>query len=170
MVLKLKLNKPDCLHRSMGMSSYSMANNMANANQCLQQQAAAYSFMHHPSAHGGHGARNPYDPIGLGYSRHSACPSAAQMHAMQSVNSQFGSVNNSANSTGLISPGVSVPVQVPGSSDLMTSASNYWSRIQWMHCSIDYRHHAPARLARLHVELHLYQVQSMFVPLRVTRL
>lgn len=82
----------------MGMSSYSMSNNMANANQCLQQQAAAYSFMH-PPTHATHN-RNPYDPIGLGYSRHSTCPSAAQMHAMQSVNGQFGSVNNSTTSTG----------------------------------------------------------------------
>lgn len=145
----------------MGMSSYTMSNNMANANQCLQQQAAAYSFMH-PPTHASIAGRNPYDHIGLGYSRHSTCPSAAQMHAMQSVNGQFG--NNSTSSTGkswtppespptstannhwltgsssklytgLISPGVSVPVQVPGqtSNDLsnaMTAASNYWSRIQ----------------------------------------
>lgn len=135
---------------------------MANANQCLQQQAAAYSFMH-PPTHASITARNPYDHIGLGYSRHSTCPSAAQMHAMQTVNGQFG--NNTTSSTGkwmslfdfliplnwtnkhklthdllffqtgLISPGVSVPVQVPGqtSNDLsnaMTAASNYWSRIQ----------------------------------------
>ena len=85
------------------MSSYTMSNNMAHANQCLQQQAAAYSFMPHPPTHGSHSARNPYgsiDPIGLGYSRHSTCPSAAQMHAMQSVNGQFGAVNNTTNSTG----------------------------------------------------------------------
>lgn len=117
------------------MSSYSMSNNMAaNANQCLQQQAAAYSFMHHhhPSSHAAHPSRNPYDSIGLGsYSRHPSCPSTAQMHAMQSVNGQFGSGHNGTSSTGLISPGVSVPVQVPGhTNDLMSSASNYWPRIQ----------------------------------------
>ncbi|XP_046917851.2 uncharacterized protein LOC124498175 isoform X3 [Dermatophagoides farinae] len=122
---------------SMGMSSYTMSNNMANANQCLQQQAAAYSFMHHPSTHSSHSARNPYDTIGLSYSRHSGCPSAAaaQMHAMQSVNGQFNHVNNSTagGSTGLISPGVSVPVQVPGqttnnlSNAMTVAANNYWS-------------------------------------------
>lgn len=120
-------------YSSMGMSSYSMANNM-NANSCLQQQAAAaaaassYSCMLPPAPGRG------YDPITLGgYSRPS-CPSAAQVHAMQSVNGQFGSVNNPTTSTGLISPGVSVPVQVPGqNSDLtnaMSAASNYWPRIQ----------------------------------------
>ncbi|KPM09330.1 Homeobox domain containing protein 8, partial [Sarcoptes scabiei] len=88
-----------------------------------------------PSMADTYGARNPYDAIGLGYSRHSGCPSAAQMHAMQSVNGQFNGVNNSTTSTGLISPGVSVPVQVPGHttdniSNAMTAASNYWSRIQ----------------------------------------
>ena len=136
----------------MGMSSYTMSNNMAHANQCLQQQAAAYPFMHHLPTHGTHSTRNPYDPIGLGYSRHSTCPSAAQMHAMQSVNGQFSAVNNAASSTGkpavdhwpqfqrssissgLISPGVSVPVQVPGQgndlSNAMSAASNYWPRIQ----------------------------------------
>ncbi|CAG2162807.1 unnamed protein product [Oppiella nova] len=118
-------------YSSMGMTSYSMANNMAS-NSCLQQQAAAaaaassYSCMLPP------GPGRGYDPITLGgYSRPS-CPSAAQVHAMQ--NGQFGGVNNPANSTGLISPGVSVPVQVPGqTTDLtnaMQAASNYWPRIQ----------------------------------------
>jgi hypothetical protein len=85
---------------SMGMSSYSMANNM-NANSCLQQQAAAaaaassYSCMLPP------GPGRGYDPITLGgYSRPS-CPSAAQVHAMQTVNGQFAGVNNPTTSTGI---------------------------------------------------------------------
>ncbi|CAG2121923.1 unnamed protein product, partial [Medioppia subpectinata] len=85
-------------YSSMGMASYSMANNMAS-NSCLQQQAAAaaaassYSCMLPP------GPGRGYDPIGLGgYSRQS-CPSAAQVHAMQTVNGQFGGVNNPATST-----------------------------------------------------------------------
>lgn len=82
----------------MGMPSYSMANNM-NPNSCLQQQAAAaaassYSCMLPP------GPGRAYDPITLGgYSRPS-CPSAAQVHAMQTVNGQFAAVNNPATSTG----------------------------------------------------------------------
>jgi len=114
-------------YSSMPMPSYSMANNMTT-NSCLQQQASSYSCMLPP------GPGRGYDHLTLGgYSRPS-CPSA---HAMQTVNGQFGAVNNPANSTGLISPGVSVPVQVPGQgtdlSNAMSAAAaatNYWPRIQ----------------------------------------
>ncbi|XP_054158846.1 paired box protein Pax-6-like isoform X2 [Oppia nitens] len=123
-------------YSSMGMTSYSMAANNMASNSCLQQQAAAaaaassYSCMLPP------GPGRGYDPIGLGGYSRPPCPSAAQVHAMQSVNGQFGSVNNPATSTGLISPGVSVPVQVPGQSSDLSNAmsaavsSNYWPRIQ----------------------------------------
>lgn len=111
----------------MGMSSYtSMSNNMAHANQCLQQQAAAaYPFMTHHAASshinsngagragsgaGGHpgvthphahpyGAIDPLGSLGSAYSRHQSCQSAAaQMHAHAMQNGQFG--NGGANSTG----------------------------------------------------------------------
>lgn len=66
--------------------------------------------------------RGTYDPLGpLGpYSRPPCGP--PQSHVMQS---QF---SNNGSSTGLISPGVSVPVQVPGQSADM--ATQYWPRIQ----------------------------------------
>lgn len=73
----------------MQMPSYSMANNMTS-NSCLQQQASqAYSCMLPP------GPGRGYEPLTLsGYPR-PGCPTA-----MQSVNGQFGSVNNPTNSTG----------------------------------------------------------------------
>ena len=84
----------------MGMSSYSMANNMTS-NSCLQQQAAAaaaassYSCMLPP------GPGRGYD-IGLGGYARPSCPSAAQVHAMQSMNGQFGGGNNPTTSTGTV--------------------------------------------------------------------
>lgn len=106
------------------MPTYSMATNMAPSS-CLQQQASSYSCMLPPG--GGRG----FDP--LSYSR-SSCPSAPQAtHPIQPLNGQFNSVNSgSSGSTGLISPGVSVPVQVPGhNSDLSNvSGHNYWPRVQ----------------------------------------
>ncbi|XP_023216606.1 paired box protein Pax-6-like isoform X2 [Centruroides sculpturatus] len=105
------------------MPSYSMANNMATSS-CLQQQTSSYSCMLPP------GGTRAYDPLSLGNYSRSTCPTA-QPHMMQSVNGQFTTVNNgSAASTGLISPGVSVPVQVPGQANDLNMASNYWPRLQ----------------------------------------
>ncbi|XP_067124803.1 paired box protein Pax-6-like isoform X1 [Centruroides vittatus] len=105
------------------MPSYSMANNMATSS-CLQQQTSSYSCMLPP------GGTRAYDPLSLGNYSRSSCPTA-QPHMMQSVNGQFTTVNNgSAASTGLISPGVSVPVQVPGQANDLNMASNYWPRLQ----------------------------------------
>lgn len=107
------------------MPAYSMSGNMA-PNSCLQQQASSYSCMLPP-------ARNPYDPLSLGSYSRSSCPTAPQTtHPVQPLNSQFNNTGSSA-STGLISPGVSVPVQVPGhSTDLAngTGQHSYWPRVQ----------------------------------------
>ncbi|KAG8195109.1 hypothetical protein JTE90_013586 [Oedothorax gibbosus] len=89
-------------------------------SSCLQQQTPSYSCMLPPG--GGRG----YDPLSLGnYTRPPACPTA-QSHMQPPVNSQFTN-NGSAGSTGLISPGVSVPVQVPGQTN---DLNNYWTRLQ----------------------------------------
>ncbi|EEC13842.1 paired box protein Pax-6, putative, partial [Ixodes scapularis] len=93
----------------------------AAAASCLQQQQQQQQ----------HGASSPYAPCVLAasgpatrspYEGLSGYP-ARPPH----LNAQLAA---GAGSTGLISPGVSVPVQVPGhgSGDL---ASSYWPRIQW---------------------------------------
>ncbi|XP_076304174.1 paired box protein Pax-6-like isoform X1 [Tachypleus tridentatus] len=105
------------------MSTYSMPNNMAPTS-CLQQQASSYSCMLPP------GSARSYDHLSLtSYSRPS-CPTA-QPYVMQPVNGQFSTVNNGGTgSTGLISPGLSVPVQVPGQPADLNMTSAYWPRIQ----------------------------------------
>jgi len=111
------------------MPAYSMASNMAQ-NSCLQQQAtSSYSCMLPP------GSVRGYDPLSLGsYSRGTSCPTAPQpTHpSIQSLNGQFNSVNSGSSSTGLISPGVSVPVQVSGHSSDLSNVTNqhYWPRVQ----------------------------------------
>lgn len=109
------------------MPSYSMSANMGGPNSCLQQQASSYSCMLPPGS-----GRNPYDPLSLGSYSRASCPSAPQAtHPVQQLNGQFQNSGSSA-STGLISPGVSVPVQVPGhSSDLSNvTGQHYWPRVQ----------------------------------------
>ena len=70
-------------YSSMPMPSYTMSSSMGS-NPCLQQQASAAAASSYPCMLPP-GAGRGYDPIGLsGYSRPSG-PSAAQMHAMQSV-------------------------------------------------------------------------------------
>ncbi|UYV76377.1 PAX6 [Cordylochernes scorpioides] len=101
----------------------------ASYSSCLQQQAApTYTCM----LPGAPGSRAPYDSLGAlgGYPRPAACPPtpAGQSHVMQPAG-QF-SNNASAGSTGVISPGVSVPVQVPGQTSDLSMASNYWPRLQ----------------------------------------
>ncbi|XP_022239030.1 paired box protein Pax-6-like isoform X1 [Limulus polyphemus] len=105
------------------MSTYSMSNNMAPSS-CLQQQTPSYSCML-PSG----SARN-YDPLSLGSYGRPSCPTA-QPYVMQPINGQFATVNNgSAGSTGLISPGLSVPVQVPSQPGELNMSTAYWPRIQ----------------------------------------
>ncbi|RWS30430.1 paired box protein Pax-6-like protein [Leptotrombidium deliense] len=108
------------------MPTYSMATNMAQSS-CLQQQGAgSYSCMLPP------GSGRSYDPLNLGSYSRSSCPSAPQAtHPVQPLNGQFNTVNSSS-STGLISPGVSVPVQVPGHASDLANVTNqhYWPRVQ----------------------------------------
>ncbi|XP_022246890.1 paired box protein Pax-6-like isoform X2 [Limulus polyphemus] len=105
------------------MSTYSMSNNMGPSS-CLQQQAPSYSCMLPP------GSARSYDPLSLGSYSRPSCPTA-QPYVMQPVNGQFHTVNNaSAGSTGLISPGLSVPVQVPAQTGELNMSSAYWPRIQ----------------------------------------
>lgn len=113
------------------MSSYSMAGSMAGASpaaSCLQQQSSSYSCMLPPPPPAG---TRSYEGLGSlgGYPR-ASCHSA-QNHVMQPMNGQYSSVSNGATgSTGLISPGVSVPVQVPGHTNDLNMAANYWPRLQ----------------------------------------
>ena len=124
------------------MPSYSMSGSNLQ-NSCLQQQASQYSCMLPPGR-----AANPYDPLSLGSyghhhhrttgcgpTAHQAVPhhqslNASQFAAAAAANSAAAAA--AAASTGLISPGVSVPVQVPGSaSDHLTAAGqHYWPRVQ----------------------------------------
>ncbi|XP_064480949.1 paired box protein Pax-6-like [Ornithodoros turicata] len=112
------------------MSSYSMAGSMAAASpSCLQQQSSSYSCMLPPPPPSA-GTRS-YEALGglSGYSRASC--HGAQNHVMQPMNGQYTSVSNgTTGSTGLISPGVSVPVQVPGQANDLNMAANYWPRLQ----------------------------------------
>ncbi|KAJ8975016.1 hypothetical protein NQ317_012454 [Molorchus minor] len=69
--------------------------------------------------------RPPSYDLGIGYgSRPSPC-SPSQPYQMNGH--QYNT--NGTSSTGLISPGVSVPIAVPGQTD-MTSHQSYWPRIQ----------------------------------------
>ncbi|XP_059481346.1 paired box protein Pax-6-like isoform X2 [Neocloeon triangulifer] len=103
------------------MPSFSMANQGASMGHvppasCLQQRDPTYACMTRPSHYG--------DPLGLGpYGRPSPC---SPSQAYQGMNGQYGT--NGSSSTGLISPGVSVPIAVPGQPGDMTS--QYWPRLQ----------------------------------------
>ncbi|GIY05127.1 cs-pax6 b [Caerostris extrusa] len=83
-------------------------------SSCLQQRdPGAYSYMLH-------------DTLSLGaYSRASCTPAQAMnSHPSYAVS------GTSPHSAGVISPGVTVPVQVPGQTPDISVASNYWPRIQ----------------------------------------
>nr|QKV26411.1 Pax6 [Lottia goshimai] len=104
--------------------SYSFSNTFATNPACLQSSSSgSYSCML-PD----YSSRN-YDALSLSnYSRPTCNPSNSHMPSHMNSNSA---------STGLISPGVSVPIQVPGgaapemSTHHMTSmSSQYWPRIQ----------------------------------------
>ncbi|XP_076471847.1 paired box protein Pax-6-like isoform X2 [Babylonia areolata] len=103
------------------MPSYSLSNNIGPNPACLQSSASSYSCMlpEYPT--------RTYDHLSLSnYSR----PSCSAGGGMQAMN--HGPPNAS---TGLISPGVSVPIQVPGHHQDMgahmgSMATQYWPRIQ----------------------------------------
>ncbi|XP_064634856.1 paired box protein Pax-6-like isoform X3 [Lineus longissimus] len=114
-------------------ANYSLSNSIPPNPACLQStnSPSSYSCM----LPGGYtGTARSYDPLSLSsYSRPTCNP-----HAAASMQSHMTHQANGA-STGLISPGVSVPVQVPGGGSAqdvaqahMAShmASQYWSRIQ----------------------------------------
>ncbi|XP_054715164.1 paired box protein Pax-6-like [Uloborus diversus] len=108
-----------------GMASMPTYSSSMAPSSCLQQQTASYSCMLPPPPGG---PPRAYDPLSLGnYTRSPAAPQTP--HAMQpsAVNSQFSNNGTAAASTGLISPGVSVPVQVPGQTN---DLNNYWTRLQ----------------------------------------
>uniref|UniRef100_T1IZZ9 Homeobox domain-containing protein n=1 Tax=Strigamia maritima TaxID=126957 RepID=T1IZZ9_STRMM len=110
--------------------SFSMANSMA-PSACLQQRdgSSTYSCMLPTTP-------RSYDPLNLGsYTRAPTCAPTTPSQPPMMHNSQFASAINNANGAstgeifnGLISPGVSVPVQVPGHTQDMSS--QYWPRIQ----------------------------------------
>ncbi|XP_037049212.1 paired box protein Pax-6-like [Bradysia coprophila] len=70
-------------------------------------------------------SHSTYDSLGLGYgTRHSPCSPSQTGYQMNG--SAYGPSNG--NTTGLISPGVSVPVAVPGQPPDMST--QYWARLQ----------------------------------------
>ncbi|CAD5126071.1 DgyrCDS14237 [Dimorphilus gyrociliatus] len=115
-----------------GAVNYSLASNMTPHNPaCLQSStsSSSYSCMLPDCT----SAARSYDPLAGfgGYSRATSCASMTQ---------PMGHQNGSA-STGLISPGVSVPVQVPGGlqtahdpnaahmASMSSMTSQYWPRL-----------------------------------------
>lgn len=97
-------------------SSFSSSLSSMSAQTCLQQQrdAAAYSYsmFHH-------------DPLSLSYGR--SCGAAQTNPHMANYGSSL-SGGPHGSSQGVLSPGLSVPLQVPGQTPDLTS--NYWPRIQ----------------------------------------
>ncbi|XP_028966606.1 paired box protein Pax-6 [Galendromus occidentalis] len=104
------LYNPHIAHDGYGSISQFTAYGGPMGNACLQQN----SYM---------GSHRAYDTLYGG-------PRGPSQQSV-SASAQFPSVNSPANpaSTGVISAGVSVPVQVPGENNDLTTAS-YWSRIQ----------------------------------------
>ncbi|XP_033752218.1 paired box protein Pax-6-like isoform X1 [Pecten maximus] len=107
--------------------TYSLANNLPTNPACLQStNTSSYSCM--LPDYSGRG----YDPLSLSSYSRPPCNPAASMQSHMAHNSHNGS------STGLISPGVSVPIQVPGGGPQDMSAhhhmgsmpSQYWPRLQ----------------------------------------
>ncbi|XP_046376055.1 paired box protein Pax-6-like isoform X2 [Haliotis cracherodii] len=106
--------------------SYSLSNNLPTNPACLQSSSSSsYSCMipdYTPRS---------YDPLALtNYSRQACNPGSSMQSHMNH------SAHNGA-STGLISPGVSVPIQVPGGNHqdmgahhMSSMTSQYWPRIQ----------------------------------------
>nr|ADZ24784.1 Pax6 [Terebratalia transversa] len=113
------LSESQTPYSSLPMPSYSLANNMPNS-ACLQtSNTSSYSCMipeYKPLDYIS-GSSRSYDP--LNFTSYSRPP----CNAVNNISSHQNS------STGLISPGVSVPVQVPGG-PMDSMAAQYWSRIQ----------------------------------------
>ncbi|KAK8779625.1 hypothetical protein V5799_019036 [Amblyomma americanum] len=101
--------------------SYSPMAAGMGSNPCLQQQhrdAASYSYMLH-------------DTLGLGaYSRASANPAGQGGIAGGHPAAYAVSGASPHGAAGVISPGVTVPVQVPGQTTDLSVPSNYWPRLQ----------------------------------------
>ncbi|XP_076273691.1 paired box 6 protein twin of eyeless isoform X1 [Rhynchophorus ferrugineus] len=97
-------------------------------SSCLQQRdAAGYPYMFHDPLHSLSSSYN---------SRATAC-NPAVAHTQPTTHPSYASGGSAGGTpvstgTGVISPGVSVPVQIPSQSAEITSnlASNYWPRIQ----------------------------------------
>eukprot|EP00095_Tigriopus_kingsejongensis_P004955 maker-scaffold96_size378025-snap-gene-0.17 protein:Tk04955 transcript:maker-scaffold96_size378025-snap-gene-0.17-mRNA-1 annotation:"paired box protein pax-6-like isoform x1" len=98
-------------------SSFSSSLSSMSAQTCLQQQrdAAAYSYsmFHH-------------DPLSLSSYGRSCGAAQTNPHMANYGSSLSGGAHSSAQ--GVLSPGLSVPLQVPGQTPDLTS--NYWPRIQ----------------------------------------
>lgn len=108
--------------------NYSLSNNITGNPACLQSNASSYSCMLPDYVSG---TARSYDPLSLSNYSRSSCNPATGMQSHMTPHSTNGA------STGLISPGVSVPIQVPGggpqdmSTHHMSSmASQYWPRLQ----------------------------------------
>lgn len=100
-------------YSTMGSSLSSMS-----AQSCLQQQRDAYPYMFH------------HDPLSslasASYGRSCGAAQSAQSH--MSYGSSLSSVSQGTQGAGVISHGLSVPLQVPGQPPDLTS--NYWPRLQ----------------------------------------
>lgn len=109
---------------TMPTASYSLSNNLSTNPACLQSNnSSSYSCMIPDYSSRG------YDPLSLSYSRPSCNPASG-------MQSQLTHGSHNGASTGLISPGVSVPIQVPGGghpdmgSHMGAMTSQYWPRLQ----------------------------------------
>lgn len=107
--------------------NYTLNNSMSSNPSCLQSSSSPYSCMI-PDYSG-----RSYDPLSLSAYSRSSCNAVAAA----SIPSHVPHNTHNGASTGLISPGVSVPVQIPGGGHQemgvhhMTSmTSQYWPRIQ----------------------------------------
>ncbi|XP_042898601.1 paired box protein Pax-6 isoform X3 [Parasteatoda tepidariorum] len=105
---------PDSYSKDMS-SFYSMAPvSGMTPSSCLQQRdPGAYSYMLH-------------DTLSLGAYSRASCTPAQPMNTHPS----YAVSGASPHSAGVISPGVTVPVQVPGQTPDISVTSNYWPRIQ----------------------------------------
>ncbi|XP_077517858.1 paired box protein Pax-6-like isoform X2 [Amblyomma americanum] len=127
---------PDMYGGGSPATGYAAAAAAAAAASCLQQQQQHQQ--HQQQQHHGAAAppapASPYAPCVLGPSGGAAAVSRSPYDSITGpypsrpthLNAQLAG----AGSTGLISPGVSVPVQVPGHNSGDHLASSYWPRIQ----------------------------------------
>ncbi|KAL1416742.1 hypothetical protein MTO96_000688 [Rhipicephalus appendiculatus] len=111
----------------------------AAAASCLQQQQQHHQQQQHQQSHHGSATvppppTSPYAPCVLGPSGGAATAARSPYDSITgpypSRPSHLNAQLAGAGSTGLISPGVSVPVQVPGHNSGDHLASSYWPRIQ----------------------------------------